>query len=203
VFVVNSETETEGYVVSRQPDTDKFRFWEVAGSSHVNVQRAFIGHPEKELRPGLTMNDFDSPNWLAYRPAYDASIRHMHVWLTQKKAPPIAPLIEVAGDPAKIKRDVKGNALGGIRLPDFAVASAEHRGSGKTKPGGYRLGFLYGFSREFTNEELRVLYKDSADFMKKYDAALDDVVKKGYVLKEDAPGMRATAAEWAKRLDKK
>ena len=86
-------------------------------------------------------------------------------------------------------------------MPDFAVASAEHRGNGNTKPGGYRLGFLYGYSREFTDAELHALYKDSADFMKKYDAALDDVVKKGYVLKEDAPEMRATAANWAKKLD--
>jgi hypothetical protein len=203
VFVVDSETESEGYVVSRQPNTDKFRFWEVPGSSHVNVSRALVGHPEKELRPGLKMSDLDSPNWLSYRPAFDAAIRHMHVWLTTKKAPPEAPLIEMEStNPAKIKRDAKGNALGGIRLPDFAVASAEHRGNGTTKPGGYRLGFLYGFSREFTDAELKELYPSSADFMKKYDQALDDVVKKGYVLKEDAPGMRANAAEWAKKLDK-
>jgi len=204
VFVVNSETEAEGYVVSRQPNTDKFRFWEVPGSSHVNMLRANLGHPEKQLRPGLTMNDFESPNWLAYRPVYDAAIRHMHVWLTTKKVPPEAPLIEMASaNPAKIARDAKGNALGGIRLPDFAVPSSEHRGNGTTKPGGYRLGFLYGFAREFTDEELRALYQDSADFMKKYDAALHDVVKKGYVLKEDAAGMRATANAWAKRLDRK
>jgi len=82
VFVVNSETESEGYVVSRQPNTDKFRFWEVPGSSHVNMLRANLGHPEKQLRPGLTMNDFESPNWLGYRPVYDAAVRHIHVWLT-------------------------------------------------------------------------------------------------------------------------
>jgi hypothetical protein len=202
VFVVNSETESEGYVVSRQPNTDKFRFWEVPGSSHVNVSRALIGHPEKEMRAGLKISDLASPNWLSYRPAYDAAVRHMHVWLTTGKAPPEAPLIEMAStNPAKIARDAKGNALGGIRLPDFAVASAEHRGNGNTKPGGYRLGFLYGFSREFTDKELAELYPNSADFMKKYDQALNDVVKKGYVLQEDGPGMRAVAAEWAKKLD--
>jgi hypothetical protein len=204
VFVVDSETESEGYIVSRQPNTDKFRFWEVPGASHVNIPRALVGHPEKELRPGLKIGDLDSPNWLSYRPAFDAAIRHMHVWLTTKQAPPEAPLIEVESTtPAKLKRDAKGNALGGIRLPDFAVASAEHRGVGTMKPGGYRLGFLYGFSREFTDAELRALYPDSKAFMHKYDAALDDVVKKGYVLKEDAAPMRANAAEWAKKLDRK
>ncbi len=204
VFVVNSETETEGYVVSRQPNTNKFRFWEVPGTSHVNVARAFLGHPEKELRPGLKMSDFDSPNWLAYRPVYDAAIRHMHVWLTTGKAPPEAPLIEVTGvSPAKIVRDSKGNALGGIRLPEFAVPSSEHRGGGTTKPGGYRLGFLYGFSREFSKDELASLYPSSAAFLKAYDTALADVVKKGFVLLDDAPAMRKTAAEWAQKLDRK
>lgn len=191
VFVVNSETESEGYVVSRQPNTNKYRFWEVPGSSHVNVSRKTN-----------TRTDLESPNWLSYRPAYDAAVRHTHVWLTTKKAPPEAPLIEMEStNPAKIKRDAKGNALGGIRLPDFEVASSEHRGNGVNKPGGYRLGFLYGYAREFTDKELSELYSGSADFMKKYDKALDDVVKKGYVLKEDAPGMRANAAEWAKKLD--
>jgi hypothetical protein len=191
VFVVNSETETEGYVVSRQPDTDKFRFWEVAGTSHVNVSRI-----------SNTRTDLESPNWLSYRPAYDAAVRHMHVWLTTKKAPPKAPLIELESkSPAKIKRDAKGNAIGGIRLPDFAVASAEHRGSGTNKPGGYRLGFLYGFAREFTKDELHALYPDAKSFMTKYDAALKDVVTKGYVLAEDAPALRANAAKWAAKLD--
>lgn len=193
VFVVNSETETESYVVSRQPDTDKFRFWEVAGASHVNV-----------VRGDNSRTDLESPNWLAYRPAYDAAVRHMHVWLTQKKAPPTAPPIDLeAANPPKIKRDAKGNALGGIRLPDFAVATAEHRGNGTNKPGGYRLGFLYGYARDFTPVELRALYPNSKAYMEKYEAALADVVNKGYVLPEDAPTLRAQAAKWAARLDQK
>jgi hypothetical protein len=126
----------------------------------------------------------------------------MHVWLTAGKSPPKAPLIEMnAGPPATIKRDARGNAIGGIRLPEFAVPSAEHRGNGTTKPGGYRLGFLYGFSREFTAQELKALYPNSAAFISAYDDALKATVKAGYVLEEDAPAMRTTAVEWAKRLD--
>jgi Alpha/beta hydrolase domain len=34
VMVVNSESETMSYAPVRQPDTDRFRFWEVAGASH-------------------------------------------------------------------------------------------------------------------------------------------------------------------------
>jgi hypothetical protein len=204
VFVINSETEAEGYVVSRQPNTDKFRFWEVAGTSHVTVPRAIANNPEAELRPGLKISALESPNWLSYRPVYDAVIRHMQVWLTTGKAPPEAPLIQMAStNPAKIARDAKGNALGGIRLPEFAAASAEHRGGGTTKPGGYRLGFLYGFSREFTDAELTKLYPNSSAFMNVYDRASALDVRSGYLLKEDATEMRSIAAAWAKRLDHK
>ena len=118
VFVVNSETETQAYVAARQPDTEHFRFWEVAGTSHVSVARAAAGSTE-----GL-----ENPNWLSYNPAYDAAVRHMHVWLRDGTAPPEMPLIALdQGTSGAIKRDERGNAVGGIRLPDFAVPTAEHR----------------------------------------------------------------------------
>lgn len=202
VFVVNSETETESYFPARQPDSAKFHFWEVTGASHVSVPRAIVNKPQAELRPGVKIGDLESPNWLSYRPAYDAAIRHMQHWLLDGKTPPSAKPIEVvAGQPAVIQRDAHGNAKGGIRLPDFAVETAEHRGSGVTKPGGYRLGFLYGFSREYTAQELKALYPDAAAFMKAYDKSLQETVTAGYVLKEDAPAMRATALAWSKNLN--
>jgi hypothetical protein len=201
VFVVNSETEAEGYVGVRQPDTAKYRFWEVPGSSHVSIPRALIGKNDAEYRPGLKVGDLQSPNWLAYLPVYDAAVRHMHKWLTAGTQPPKAPLIEMTAEqPPKIKRDERGNALGGIRLADFAVPSAEHRGNGTTKPGGYRLGFLYGFSREFTAEELKALYPSSAAFLTAYDRALKATVDAGYVLPEDAAAMQQAATAWAQRL---
>ena len=191
VFVVNSETETVAYFPSRQPDTDTFRFWEVAGTSHVSVARAAVA-----TTPGM-----DSPNWLSYTPVYNAALRHLHQWLTAGTAPPVMPPIEVAsggeGASATIRRDALGNALGGVRLPAFAVPSAEHRGNGKPVAGGNRFAFLYGYSRELTAEELAALYDNRAEFMKRYDEALEQAVGAGVVLAEEAPALRDTAAAWA------
>ncbi len=190
VFVVNSETETMPYYPARQPSTDNFRFWEVPGTAHVSVARS-----EAATTPGM-----DSPNWLSYTPVYDAAIRHMHAWLTQGTAPPDLPLIEVAaasGGTPEITRDELGNALGGIRIPEFAVPSAEHRGAGKRVEGGNRFAFLYGYAREFSKQELSALYSDSADFLSKYDAALYRSLFDGALLPEDAAGLRDTAATWA------
>ena len=188
VFVVNSETETMAYFGARQPDTDTFRFWEVPGTSHVNVTRAAAG----------TSAGLDSPNWLSYRPVYDAAVRHMHVWLTKGTAPPVMPPIEVAD--GAIQRDERGNALGGVRLPEFAVPSAEHRGRGTAVSGGNRFAFLYGYARDFTAEELAALYPDRGVFLSKYDMALEKSVQSGVVLEEEAPKLREAAEKWAAKL---
>jgi len=190
VFVVNSETETVAYFPSRQPDTDTFRFWEVAGTSHVSVARAAVA----------TTKGLDSPNWLSYTPVYNAALRHLHRWLTTGTAPPVMPPIEVTsgeGVGATIQRDSRGNAVGGVRLPAFAVPSAEHRGNGKAVAGGNRFAFLYGYSRELTAEELAALYDDRGEFMKLYERALEQAVGAGVVLAEEAPALRETAAAWA------
>lgn len=188
VFVVNSETETMAYLGARQPETATFRFWEVPGTSHVSVAREAVA-----TTPGM-----NSPNWLSYTPVYDAAVRHMHFWLSEGVLPPIMPPIEVSsgGSPA-IVRDDRGNALGGIRLPEFDVASAEHQGTGRPVEGGSRFAFLYGYSREFSPDELATLYSSPEDFMRQYDAALYRSLFAGVILPEDAAGLRGVAARWA------
>jgi len=190
VFVVNSETETEAYFGARQADTDNFRFWEVPGTSHVNVVR-LAAHPE-----GL-----DSPNWMSYRPAYDAAVRHMHVWLAEGKTPPVMPPIEATNDGGVvIARDELGNARGGVRLPDFAVPSAEHRGRGKPVAGGNRFAFLYGYARDFSAEELAELYPNRQVFLGKYDAALEHSLSSGVIVLEDVERLREQAVRWPQIL---
>ena len=188
VFVVNSETETLAYFRARQPDTDTFRFWEVPGTSHVSVARDAVA----------TTEGMESPNWLSYTPVYNAALRHMHVWLAAGTPPPAMPPIETAGDGSvAIRRDARGNALGGVRLPELAVPSSEHRGTGTRVEGGSRFAFLYGYSREFTAQELAELYPGQDAFMAKYGAALEAAVKAGVVLAEEAPEMRRVAETWA------
>ena len=189
VFVVNSETETQAYVGGRQPNTDQFRFWEVAGTSHVSMPRATAASA-----PGL-----DSPNWLSYTPVYDAALRHMHVWLTEGTLPPTMPLIETETG-ATIKRDERGNAIGGIRLPDISVPTAAHNGFGTPVEGGSRFAFLYGTARDFSDGELAELYPTRSAYLAKYDAALAQAIDAGYVLAEDGPRLKETAAAWAARL---
>ncbi len=189
VLVVNSETETLAYMDARQPDTSTFRFWEVAGTSHVSVVRG-------EERP-----DLDSPNWLSFQPVYTASLRHMHRWLADGVEPPKMPPIAMeAGDRKAIARDEYGNAKGGIRLPDFVVATSSHSGRGKPVSGGSRFAFLYGTAEDFSAETLAELYPAPDVFLEKYDEALKKTVEEGVVLPEDAPKLRKAAQAWSAHL---
>jgi len=188
VIVVNSETETQAYSVARQPDSKTFRFWEVAGTSHVSS-------PRRANTPGM-----ENPNWHSFQPVYSASLRHMHNWLKDGTAPPKMPLVEMVGDTMEIARDEDGNAKGGIRLPELAVPSATHTGSGKRVPGGNRFASLYGNAVDFSDEKLAGLYSDQSAFMADYDKALENSVDQGMILVEDAPAIREAAAAWAAKL---
>lgn len=187
-IVVNSETEVPSYFGVREDDTDQFRYWEVAGTSHVSVPR-----PE-EAGSGA--------NWLSYTPVYNAAIRHLHVWISDGSAPPKMPRIKVDPEPQipEVVRDAHGNAVGGIRLPDLEVPSASHSGFG-IRQEGTRFGFLYGRADDFDEERLSVLYPDAAAYLTAWNAALSRSVEQGMVLADDATTMREQAAQWATRLD--
>ncbi|MCY4130087.1 MAG: alpha/beta hydrolase domain-containing protein [Gammaproteobacteria bacterium] len=187
-IVVNSETEVPSYYGVREEDSDRFRYWEVAGTSHVSVAR-----PEE---PG------SGGNWLSYSPVYNAAIRHLHVWIKDGIAPPMMPRIEVNPDSQipEVVRDAQGNALGGIRLPDLEVPSAAHSGFG-IRQAGTRFGFLYGRADDFDDEQLSSLYPDSATYVTAWNEAMNRSIEQGMVLVEDATPLREQAARWATRLD--
>ena len=189
VIVVNSETELTSYYPVREPDSDRFRLWEVPGTAHVSVVR-----PEERT--------VDGSNWLSYSPVYEAAIRHVHRWIRDGVEPPRMPRVEMkAGDDRpEVVRDEHGNALGGIRLPELEAPTASHSGFG-TQREGTRFGFLYGTATDFDSEQLAALYPDSKHFLDAWNAALDRLIEQGMILAEDAPAMRERAAEWAARLD--
>ena len=189
VIVVNSETEVTSYYGVREPDSARFRLWEVAGTSHVSVPR-----PEEPAEGGS--------NWLSYAPVYNAAIRHLDRWITEGVEPPRMPRVEVKpGVPRpEVVRDEHGNAVGGIRLPDIDVPTASHSGFGTPREGS-RFGFLYGNATDFDADQLAALYPDSKTYLQAWNAALDRCVSQGMVLPEDAPAMRVRAAAWATRLD--
>ena len=193
VFVVNSETEAEAYLPARQPDSKTFRLWEVAGTSHVSVPRSMAASGGAE-----------GPNWMSYQPAYQAAIRHSRNWIVSDVEPPRMPRIAMTNAQTgrkTIERDTNGNAVGGIRLPDLAVPTARHRGTGRFGGGGNnRFAFLYGLSQDFDAEKLAKLYPNRRVFLDNYEREVDRCVKEAVLLADDVPAMLSRVTQWAQTL---
>ena len=190
VIVVNSETETSFYYGVRETDSQNFRFWEVAGTSHVAA-------PEGQAMPGL-----ESPNWLSFGPVYDSAIRHLHGWIRDGVTPPSLPRIEVAstgGPMPAVERDGMGNAVGGIRLPELEVPTAVHSGVGSMSAEN-RFGFLYGKAEDLPAERLAELYPSREAYLGGFEAALDRVIASGAVLDSAKASIMAAAEARFDRL---
>jgi Alpha/beta hydrolase domain len=197
-LVFNSETEAPWLFPMRQPDTDTLRLWEVAGTAHSGgawYQKALA---PLFARDGITRAPGrENRNVLSYTPAYRAALRHFNTWLEGGPPPPLQTRIEFeSADPPTISRDQYGNALGGIRLPDLAVPTGEHRGNIDADI----HESLPGYSRPFTATELQELYPDGEAYLGRWHAALDRGVADGFILPEDAPAMKAAAARTANTI---
>ena len=205
-LVFNSETEAPWLFPVRQPDTDRLRVWEIAGTCHRSGGASSEALAPLFARDGITFMPGSSTagasirenrNVLSYTPAYRAAFRHLHMWLDGGPPPPLQARLEFeSADPPTIRRDQYGNALGGVRLPDFAVPIGEHRGMND----GDIHESLVGYSRPFTASELHELYRDQEAYLRRWHAALDRGVAHGFILPEDAASMKAVAAERANTI---
>jgi Alpha/beta hydrolase domain/Pentapeptide repeats (8 copies) len=94
-------------------------------------------------------------------------------------------------------RDVFGNIVGGIRLPDFAVPTATNTGINfnPVPPIPGVLCNLYGQYIPFDQQMLRALYPTAGTYLLDTVAASNAAVAAGYLLDEDATGADSTAAE--------
>ena len=122
VMIVNSEMEAITCYRVRQPDTDRFRWWEVVGTSHGSVPgTGMMSRRTERDEVGIAVPVVEGINPVSTTPVVDAALRHMRSWAAGGPPPPIQPRIEFAGDPPDVVRDEDGIAKGGIRLPQIAV----------------------------------------------------------------------------------
>ncbi|GIP59540.1 alpha/beta hydrolase domain-containing protein [Paenibacillus woosongensis] len=177
VMKINTQTEGLFYVPLRQPDTDLYRSWEIAGASHAPTRQMELIR-QKTDRDGLTNSlDTYSPyrssdvNWLY---TVDAAILHVHDWINGGEAPPSMKPLEIASNGMDYSYDEFGNAKGGVRLAELEVPIARYAVSPV-----YGLG---GFTIPFTAEQLKKLYPTHDDYVAKVKAAAEAAEKAGVIL---------------------
>jgi hypothetical protein len=213
VIVVESETDVLGvfmYVRARQPDNERFRLWEVAGSAHCDTYFLFAAaldtdaFPVEELaaaidradEPGrqmeLPINSGPQMHYVLQR-AFDALDR----WVRDGTAPPGAARLDVDADEDALVVDDLGVALGGVRTPWVDVPAAVLSGLGQ--PGD--LTMLFGTTRAFDAATIAARYPEGrAQYVREFRAATASAVDAGFVLAVDAPEIETLGALAGDRL---
>ena len=182
VMVVNSELEAIACYEVRQPDTDRFRYWESAGTCHVAIQSMDVRAPKYEREFGVVQPVMQQMNRIAITPLYDAALHHLNRWVGGGEAPPSQPLIEFSGEPAQIVRDEHGIAVGGVRLPQAEVPVAQN----SAIPLGQDIySMLWGSSNPFDRAKLEALYGDEESYAVQFTEAAERAVAEGVLLARD------------------
>ncbi len=201
VMVVQAEGDVINSIGVRQPDTPKFRLWELAGTSHFDAYTLTVSTIDVGDGSGAVAM-FDrmrnppdvgcgnkinaGPHHWLLQTAYSA----LDTWVRTGTGPAAGqPLVVASTGPTVLARDWVGNALGGVRTPHVDVPIATLQGT-NTGPGFCRL---FGSTIPFTTQQLAALYPTHEAFVTQYASALDDAVTNGFILPEDAPELLAAA----------
>lgn len=198
VVVVQSETDVLGtlaYLPARQPDSERFRLWEVAGAAHCDTYflcasardsgslpvaelATLIGSAEQSGMPTeLPINSGPQMHYVLQR-AFDA----LDQWVRVGTVPLTAARLEVDGDGALVLDDL-GIARGGVRTPWVDAPTAVLSGLGQ--PGD--MTELFGTTRAFDEATLAASYPGGRDeYVGRFHAATREAVDAGFLLAADA-----------------
>ena len=207
VLTLQSETDVVGLgsAGARQPDSDRFRLWEIAGAAHADTYLlvasvsddgslppaalAKLLEPTAELlgmKMGAPINAGPQQHYVL-----QAALAHLDRWAAGGAPPPEAPRLELGGGGA-LTLDELGLAKGGIRSPWVDAPSAVLSGFGQS---GAEFAFLFGTTRPFDAATLARLYPGGrSDFLARFEKATGEAVARGFLLEADAPEIRALAA---------
>jgi hypothetical protein len=181
------------------PDTPFLRRWQVAGTSHVSLDEmhfvdAMIARDQSLHDAGgtpVTLTQLISdcqyqplwstvPNWVVL----SSALEHVNDWIITGRPAPTAPRLEfdTSASPPVLKRDAEGHVLGGIRLPQFAIPTAENRAIN------FGPGFctLAGSHRFYTRDELRARYGNHGRYVAQVAHTTLDLSRDGFILPHDA-----------------
>lgn len=190
VPVFMSETQTDlielGYAPAQQPNTDKIRTWEIAGTSHADAY--FIGSASSIL--GCTTPVNSGPQHNVVQAAFTAFDK----WVDNGTPPPSPPPFKLSSThPAALALDAHGNVLGGVRTPavDVPVSTL----SGAPPKGATPICSLFGSTAAFTPAQLASLYGTESHYVAEYTKSLDKAIAGGYILSADRASLLAEAEQ--------
>ena len=190
VPVLMFETQTDliqlGYAPAQQPNTDRIRTWEVAGTSHAD---AYLVGPNLSFL-GCTQQVNTGPQHEVVQAAFTA----FDNWVTKGTAPPSpSPFKFSSASPPTLALDTHGNVIGGVRTPwvDVPISTL----SGAPPSGASPVCALFGSTIPFSPTTLAGLYVDKARYLQRYQPSLDGSIRGGYILAADRASLLAQAQQ--------
>ncbi len=188
VFDIQAENDVVGLFGShriRQPDSDVFRLWEMAGTAHADT--TLTGSAISDgFDCGAPIND-GPMNVIA-----KAAFHHLVDWVVDGTLPPPSQLLElVEGDEVTVERDADGIAIGGVRTPPVEVPVAVLSGIAGPKP--ETICLLSGSTLPLPAERLAELYLSADDYLQQFDEAVAIAVEDEVVLEDDRVAIDAYA----------
>jgi hypothetical protein len=207
VLTVITETDIlggrlPGYHAAQQPDTERLRVWEIAGTAHADSYLfggAFIDSGSKtsaelarifvpsSTAPGGKLAKPFNPG-MPHHYVTEAAIASLDKWVRSGTPPASAPRLVLAsggkaGETPSLALDANGLAKGGIRTPWVDVPTIRLAGSGNS---GSFLAMLVGVGEPFDAATLAKLYPGGkAEYLAHFETALNSAIRAGYILPED------------------
>ncbi len=186
IMDVQSETDIGSLLNSRaarQPDTARFRLWEVVGTAHAD--RHLMGTIADGLNCGAPVNN--GPLHVVAKAAF----HELNAWVQTGALPVSAPRITLVGGTNKgdIARDADGIALGGIRTPAVDVPAVVL--SGVPGPNTSIICLLLGSTKPLPGKTAAERYGSRAKYERLYAASTDSAIASGFVLAADREALLA------------
>lgn len=208
VPVLTFETETDvillGFLAAEQPDSRRFRLWEVAGTAHGDLYQLQVGMTDKG--PAAADTTYHAPAAAPLPPiivcgkpvnagphhfVLSAAVAQLDRWVRTGRPAHRAHRLEV-DDAGAYVLDDHGNVRGGIRTPQLDVPIATLSGLGQT---GSAFCVLFGTTTPFDAATLQSLYPTHARYLAAVRRAAKAAVRGRFLLRVDAQAIIAAAAE--------
>ena len=184
VLILESESDVVSildYKAAEQPDTDRIRVWEMAGTAHADAH--LLGPVVGLLDCGAPVNS--GPHHFIQK----AAIAALNTWMTNGTTPAKAPRLQTDADATAYVRDDLGIVKGGIRTPEVDVPTQVL--SSQPGPTSSAICLLTGSTQPMTARQLAARYPDPTSYSAEYAKATDAAIKAGFVLSEDRAAMIA------------
>jgi hypothetical protein len=184
-----------GYHSARQPDNDRLRVWEIAGTAHADnytIQVAAIDTGSAALTdivaayaPTNVLMGQELDHCINFAPQHhyvlQAAIAQLRDWVrTGRPAPRAEPLDLVDAGPVL---DAHGLAQGGLRTPWVDVPVARTSGVGGEQS---TMSSIFGSGELFDPATVRRLYPGgTSEYLERFTASLDSAIRSGFIVAAD------------------